>query len=135
MILLDTHVWIWWVNAAPDLPQSARRLLMTTPPGEMAISLISCWEVAKLAENNRLNLDRPVQDWLLDAIAKSGVQVVALTIDILVASTRLPQPFHRDPADQIVVATSRLLGIPLLTQDRQLLAYEHVELATVPTDG
>jgi PIN domain nuclease of toxin-antitoxin system len=63
------------------------------------------------------------------ALAYPGVQLVGLTPAIVVDSTRLPAPFHRDPADQLIVATSRVLDIPLFTRDARLLQYEHVENA------
>jgi PIN domain nuclease of toxin-antitoxin system len=57
------------------------------------------------------------------------VTLINLTPEIVVESTMLPRPFHRDPADQMIVATSRVLGIALLTMDAQVLAYPHVRLA------
>src|SRR2546429_160299 len=52
------------------------------------------------------------------------------TDPIAVGSTQLPQPFHRDPADQIIVATARTLGVPLLTADARILNYPHVTVLT-----
>ena len=71
------------------------------------ISVISCWEVAKLVEYGRLKLDRAVGLWLESALAESGVSLLHLHPRIVVESTQLPQPFHRDPADQLLVGESR----------------------------
>ncbi len=88
--------------------------------------MISCWEVAKLVENNRLALSLAVDEWLTAALAYPGVQLLNLTIPIIVESTKLTG-FHRDPADQLIVATARIYGCPLLTADAKILAYPDVQ--------
>jgi PIN domain nuclease of toxin-antitoxin system len=94
----------------------------------LGVSIISCWEVAKLAELGRLALRCPVVDWLRQALAYPGIQLMDLSVAIAIESTRLPGPFHRDPADQIIVATARVHDIPLLTADARILAYPNVKL-------
>lgn len=131
MILLDTHVWIWWVHGDSSLSARHRALLETADSGGFGISAISCWEVAKLVERGRLLLPCPVQEWLHLALSYPGIRLIELTPAICVESTRLPGEFHRDPADQIIVATSRVLGAPLLTLDEKILAYPHVRIAEV----
>lgn len=126
MILLDTHIWVWWVNGDGALSTASRHLLDLHEEDSLGVSIISCWEIAKKAEVGKMELDRPVTDWLKAALAYPGVTLLGLTPDIVVESTQLPQPFHRDPADQMIVATSRVLATPLLTADARLLAYEHV---------
>jgi PIN domain nuclease of toxin-antitoxin system len=88
--------------------------------------MISCWEVAKLVENNRLALSLAVDEWLAAALAYPGVQLLNLTIPIIVESTKLTG-FHRDPADQLIVATAKIYGCPLLTADSKILAYPDVQ--------
>jgi len=56
-------------------------------------------------------------------------QLFPLTPEVAVESTYLPGTFHRDPADQIIVATARLLDCPLVTADSQIRSYPHVRLA------
>lgn len=58
----------------------------------------------------------------------STVQLLNLTPEIAIEATQLPQPFHRDPADQIIVATARIHGCQLLTLDGKIRNYPHVEL-------
>jgi PIN domain nuclease of toxin-antitoxin system len=67
----------------------------------------------------------PVQDWLNVAIAYPGIRLFDLTIPIIVESTQLAG-FHRDPGDQLIVATARICQIPLLTADMKILAYPDV---------
>jgi len=90
------------------------------------VSAISCWEVAKLVEYNRLTLPCPVDDWMTQALAYPGVRLLDLTPRIAVESAQLPAGFRRDPADQIIVATARVYNCPLLTADAKILAYPHV---------
>jgi len=127
VILLDTHEWVWWVNRDAALDASAAKTITAHESSGLGVSIISCWEVAKKVEVGRLVLDRDVAAWIDGALAYPGIRLLDLTPTIVIESTRLPRPFHRDPADQIIVATSRVLGIPLLTADAKLLTYSHVE--------
>jgi PIN domain nuclease of toxin-antitoxin system len=126
MILLDTHVWVWWVAQDPALPEAFKQVILEHQAAGMGVSIISCWEVAKKVEVGKLVLDRDVRAWLEAALAHPGIRVIGLTPEIVVESTRLPGSFHRDPADQMIVATARVLGIPLLTSDERMRAYEGV---------
>jgi PIN domain nuclease of toxin-antitoxin system len=75
-----------------------------------------------------LELDRPVLEWINSALALHDIEVLPLTAAIVVESTTLPAPFHRDPADPIIVATARICEIPLMTEDSLILEYSHVPL-------
>ncbi len=127
MILLDTHVWIWWTDGGASLPADCAALIQSEQPSGLGVSAISCWEVAKLVELGRLQLALPVEQWLAQAL--QPVQLLPLSPEVAVGSTRLPGPFHRDPADQIIVATARHYDCPLVTVDRLIRAYPHVRLA------
>jgi len=129
LILIDTHIWIWWISNSERLRGSHRDLLNDADQ-QFAISIISCWEVAKLVQYSRLELDRPVSEWIASALSYPGLELLPLTPAIAVESTRLPEPFHRDPADQMIVATARVYRIPLLTEDTRILAWPHVEFAS-----
>ena len=85
--------------------------------------------IAKLVELGRLTLPCPVLDWLHQALGYPGVRLIDLSPDICAESTQLPGTVHRDPADQIIVATSRVLNAPLVTADAKILAYPHVKPA------
>ena len=131
MILLDTHVWVWWVHGNPRLPEDQRKMLDSRVNEGVGVSIISCWEVAKLVEHRRLSFPQDVADWLGIALAYPGVRLVQLTPAISVESTRLPQPFHKDPADQIIVATARVHDCPLVTADEKILKYSHVRTVAI----
>lgn len=126
MIILDTHIWIWWADNNPRLTQQHRQWIQQYQSQGLGVSIISCWEVAKLVENNRLAMSIAVDEWLAAALAYPGVQLLNLTTPIVVESTKLIG-FHRDPADQLIVATARIYGCPLLTADAKILAYPDVQ--------
>ncbi len=129
MIILDTHIWVWWVHADSALSASTRETLDAAEQTGLGVSAISCWEVAKLVERGRLSLPCPVLDWIKQALAYPGVRLIELSPRISVESSQLPGTFHRDPADQIIVATARVLDVPLVTLDAKILDYPHVQLA------
>jgi PIN domain nuclease of toxin-antitoxin system len=127
VILLDTHVWVWWVHGDFRLSSSARQVVQEHESHGLGVSIISCWEVAKLVQGGRLTLPIPVQEWLDKALAYPGIQLLPLSPAIVVESTQLPGDFHRDPADQLLVATARVLEVPIVTADGRIIAYPHVE--------
>jgi len=121
-LLLDTHILIWWMNGSDQLPAKLRRILRRarhTPP--VFVSDISLWETAVLVELGRIELDMPLQEWLERASAAPLVERVGITPAVAAETTRLPADFHRDPADRILAATARALGLRLMTVDQRLI--------------
>jgi PIN domain nuclease of toxin-antitoxin system len=127
VIVLDTHILIWWVNQSDRLRAGTVERIETESDA-VAVSAISLWEIAKLVQGGRLQLSMPVEDWIEQALAYPKVVVVPLSPAIVVDSTRLPPPFHKDPADELIVASARVLACPLITYDGKILNYPHVQL-------
>lgn len=126
--LLDTHVWVWWHNRPERLSPDVRNLIEnSTQYEELLLSAISPWEFAKLVENGRLGLTGNPEVWLDEALKMPKLRLVPLSPGISYRSTTLPPPFHQDPADRIIVATAREERAVLLTADRLLIDYPHVE--------
>ena len=124
-ILLDTHVWIWLsVKQEQSLSVAAKKAIRSA--SEKWISAISFWELAKLVEKNRIGFSIPVLSWIRQALLEKDVRIADLSPEVAVESTRL-QDFHRDPADQIIVATARVLGMPLVSSDQKIRSYSGVE--------
>ena len=87
------------------------------------ISAISIWKVAMLEAKQRITFSVDITSWINDAVSAPGLQVITLRPEISIDSTHLPDEFHGDPADRIIVATARFLGCPLITSDKKILAY------------
>ncbi len=135
MILLDTHALIWWADADQQrLSQKALAAIEAEiesadrPAGSpgLLVSAISCWEVAMLVSRGRLALSLDVERWLTLLASHPAVRLLPLDPAVAVAATRLPEPFHADPADRFLVAQARALGIPLLSADSKIRSYDHV---------
>jgi PIN domain nuclease of toxin-antitoxin system len=130
VILLDTHIWAWWVANDPHLTAFQLQHIQSNQKAGLGVSVVACWEVAKLVEVGRLSLTIAVKDWIKQALAYPAEVHLSLTPEIAVESTQLPGRFHRDPADQILVATARLLNLPFLAADKRILQYPHVQTLT-----
>lgn len=126
MIVLDTHVWIWWTIDSERLSAAQRRIIEENERDLIGVSAISCWEIAKLCEYRRLELPLEISEWFAVALAYPGVSLLEITPEVAVESTRLPGGFHSDPADQLVVATARVHGCRLVTSDKKIVRYPHV---------
>lgn len=127
MILLDTHIWVWWMNDDNRFSDRHRQIIRDNESTGVAVSVISCWEVATLVGKGRLQLRLEPLAWIEAALTHPSVRLAILTPRIAVDSTFLPDWDHRDPADRIIVATARAQGCAVLTEDARILAYPHVQ--------
>ena len=128
MIILDSHTWIWHVQGDKRLSADYAKIINRYEPIGLGVSMISLWEIAKAVESGGLTFPISVEDWLNQALAYLGIKRLPLTPRIVVESTQLPGTFHKDPADQIIVATARVYNCPLVTSDTKILNYKHVRL-------
>lgn len=128
MILLDTHVLLWWVNDPAALSISAKKAIDTAVASRSVyVSCISSWEIALLVERGRLRLALDVRDWICRCEALPFVVFVPLSNAIAIESVRLPDFPHADPADRMIAATALSLGAKLVTKDAKLRNYPHVK--------
>jgi PIN domain nuclease of toxin-antitoxin system len=126
--LLDTHTWIWWHMTPSKLPKKVKQLISETEKyDELLLSSISPWEFSKLLEKKRLGISCNPENWLSSALDMPKFRLVNITPSIAYRSTVLPQPFHNDPGDQIIVATAREENATILTKDEKIQNYKHVK--------
>ena len=120
--LLDTHILIWWLNDRARLSPAQRQVLAAADrESPVLVSDISLWEVATLHSLGRIRLSLPLRVWLEKAVAPPLVRRQDISPAIAAELAGLPDSFHRDPADRILVATARALGATLLTHDRRII--------------
>lgn len=120
-VLLDTHVWVWWLTPDSPLANTDRDALdALAPRRSIYLSAISLWETQVLHAKRRLELPVPFADWILRAVDERIVTVLPLGVEVVQALDELPPSFHGDPADRLSVATARTHRLALATQDRSI---------------
>lgn len=121
--LLDTHVLLWWVSGSGRLSRRQQSVLRNADDSRpLLLSDITLWEIAMLSSMGRIRLQLPLREWLARATAPPLVRRHGISPEIAAEVAALPDSFHRDPADRIIVATARVLGATLLTQDRRIIS-------------
>lgn len=121
--LLDTHVVVWWLLDDRRLSREHARVLAGAERRGVTVGLsaMSLWEIAKLVERGRIELDRTLDDSLAALEAHPTLTILPLSASIAVESTRLGAQFPSDPVDQIIAATARCHGLTLLTADERII--------------
>ena len=129
MILLDTHVWPWWLLGSPRLPAKERAALDRAGARRaVRLAAVSLWEAQMLHAKGRLTLDRAFDVWIREAAGIGVVEIVPLDVEVVIALADLPAAFHGDPADRLIVATARAHRLPLATHDRAIRSSRAVKL-------
>ena len=124
-VLLDTCAVVWVVSEPERLTERAASML-TAGDSEVLVSPISCAELACASARGRIELDRHWRAWFRHFVEWNEWTTVDIGLSIIEEAYSLPEPFHRDPADRIIVATARQLDCPIVTADRKILNYPHV---------
>ena len=127
MIVLDTHVWLFWVNDDRELI-SKKALTAINRAESLGVSVISCWEIAMLVAKQRLAFNMDVQDWVNQASKYPGIRLIGLDAEVAVLSTRLPGNFHGDPADRMIVATCMKHNVPLISKDKTIRSWGQIKV-------
>ncbi len=119
--LLDTHILLWWLGTGTRLSAAQWQVIENAGPNKpLWVSEITLWEIATLVSLDRIELRLPLRDWLEKATAPPLVRRFGISPAIAAEVAALPDSFHRDPADRIIVATARVLGATLLTRDQRI---------------
>ena len=117
-VLLDTHIWIWWLTPGSPLTRAERAALdAVAVRRELFLPAISLWEAQVLHAKRRFILPLPFAGWLARATDERMISVLPLSVDVVLALNALPASFHGDPADRLIVATARAHALPLATRD------------------
>ena len=129
MLVLDTHILIWWTSGDSSLSESAKSRIEAAIKGneQILVSAITAWEISMLVNKGRLNLAMDVDSWIKTVSEIEGVSFIPVDNKVAIESTRLPGEFHKDPADRMIVALARVLSASLVTADDKILKYQHVK--------
>jgi PIN domain nuclease of toxin-antitoxin system len=124
-LLIDTHLWIWYVEGVADRVTEDTRALMyrALADGGVLVSDISVWEIGTKVAKRKLTLMPTAGAWLDRATRRPGFSFLPLDRATLLASTELPGEIHGDPADRILIAAASLAAVPLATADPQIISY------------
>lgn len=135
MILLDTHIWLWWLLGDGALKKSERaKLDELASEKKLAISWVTIWETEMLERKNRIELRPNFQTWIRYATDANICRVLPVDIEVVLAQRNLPENFHHDPADRLITATALLAECKLATHDQKIIASDAVEIWEADTD-
>lgn len=120
--VLDTHIVLWWFDRSRRLSRDQQRTLARNDADHpLGVADISLWEIALLVEAGRVRLALPIEEWLARATAAPRVEVCPITPAVATEIIALQSTRSWDPADRIIVATARVLGVPLVTSDTRII--------------
>jgi len=125
--LLDSNAWIRLILAPEQLSERARALLTRPDITPLALSAISVFELTLKVRKGKIDLRLPSDQWLDLALNPNLITVIPIDAEIARAANSLPEPFHQDPADRLIVATARLRNLTLITGDEKILQYAHLQ--------
>ena len=125
MILLDTHIWHWWVNQIPGKlsPALSDRI---EQEDEVLVSAISCFEMAWLVKHGRIDLGMPYAEWFAEVEATSGIRFVPVTPTIASLAVSLTE-HHKDPQDRLIIATAIAHQAELVSFDGSFPLYRELD--------
>ena len=124
MIILDTHVWVRWLDPQA-VPLPSWMIEKIECADTLAVSAVTCWEVTWLNRKGRIELAIPLDSWLDQAL--QGSEVICLPVDrhIAIRAARLPE-HHRDPAVRFIIASALEHRAQLASLDRNFPEYHEL---------
>ncbi len=120
MIVLDTHAWLWSVDAPDRLSRDAARAIERAD--RIGVSTISVFELVQLEQRRRITFDVPVRAWVREALSRKRVEPLPLTAEVAVDAAQLR--FEANPADRIIYATARAFDAQLVTRDDRMHSFD-----------
>jgi PIN domain nuclease of toxin-antitoxin system len=119
-LLLDTHIWLWWINQDNQLSSKHQKIISEAE--QVFVSSISCWELMMLHQRQRIDLTGSVEDWFYNALDNANIASLPVTKAIAIKSASL-ELYHRDPADRFIIATALINDCQLMSFDEKFLLY------------
>lgn len=130
IVVLDTHVWFWFINREFDRFPSRWKDIIETAPC-VGVSSVSCYEIVLAHKKGRLSLPCKPVVWLKEALEPTDIELFPLTPEIAALAVDL-SPVHKDPFDRIIIATAIDYDADLATLDRTLREYPEIKAHLLP---
>jgi len=121
-LLLDTHIFLWWVSDDPQLSTKAR-VLIGDGHNTLYWSAASSWEVSVKYALGRMPLPEAPEQFLPAEIEKNRLESLPIIDAHAFQAGQLPH-HHRDPFDRMLVAQAQVESLALLSNDQQLNHYD-----------
>lgn len=132
MIILDTHIWFWFITQEFDrFPSDWREIIEVSP--QVGVSPVSCYEIALARQRGRLELPCPTDQWFADALEPSGIELMPITASVAYQAVNL-SPVHRDPFDRLIIATSLVYNARLASIDGLFSGYPELSEILMRTE-
>jgi len=129
VVLLDTHIWLWWLLGEANLSERERTALEhLSAKNRIAISWATLWETEMLERKDRITLQPDLRSWMHQATRPDVSVILPVDVDVVLAQHQLPESFHNDQADRLIAATALLSGYPLATHDKRIREVEACEI-------
>jgi PIN domain nuclease of toxin-antitoxin system len=132
-LLLDTCALVALAEREPMRHEAVQAIRAAQSGGTIFVPAVIALEIAQKAAKGGFTLaaGRSARAWFEAAVQRARFRHLPVTANMALAAYELPEPFHKDPADRLIVAMARLLDAPVVTVDRRILAYGrqgHVEV-------
>lgn len=125
MIVLDSHIWFWWISGETERYGEAMRKAIEAAT-RVGVSPVSCYELALAHERNRLELPVPPKEWFSHALHGSNIELLPMTTGIAASAVSL-SPVHRDPFDRVIIATALSHQAKLASVDSTFRHYPELD--------
>jgi PIN domain nuclease of toxin-antitoxin system len=120
-ILIDTHVFLWWITDTGPLSKRARNIF-EEGSNRLFLSVASAWEMAIKWSLGKLTLSEPFEIFLPDQLSQNAIELLPVQLNHVLRVSSLPK-IHRDPFDRLLVAQGIAEDLPILTNDTKIKSY------------
>jgi PIN domain nuclease of toxin-antitoxin system len=122
-LTLDTHIIIWYSEGIKLSDKQVSLIDKAKDSNSLFISSISIWEIAMLFNRGKTAFSMSLNELIDNILSIPGLSLIDLSLPILIESTSLPNYEHRDPADRLIIASTRSNGSHLMTVDEKIIDY------------
>lgn len=120
-LLLDTHIFLWFVTAPANLSAAALAAIQD-PENQIYISLVSAWEISIKSGLGKMTLSQPVEPFVREQTRRNRFEILPITLGHIAAVEHLPR-HHRDPFDRLLIAQSIVDNLTLVSADHVFSQY------------